>query len=79
MKMNNYKPTKFEIELVKEWNEFTENYCITIPTIARSFSYMNSTKINMFLQGKSALSSHTIGRVEYEIKRIKETSKKLKS
>lgn len=68
--MIEFIPTQYEKNIIEKWNNFTEKYCITIPTIARKYNYMNSMKINMFLQGKCALSSQTIGKIEAEITRI---------
>jgi hypothetical protein len=68
--MSDFKPTEYEKELIEKWNSFTQNYCVTIPTVARMYGYMNSTKINMFLQGKCALSSQTIGRIEHGIQYV---------
>jgi hypothetical protein len=69
-KQTQYKQNQFEIDTVKRWNQFTEYYCITIPTIARSIGYTNSIKLNNFLQGKCSLSSRTIGNIEKEMMRL---------
>lgn len=68
--MSDYKPTAYEKSLIKKWNEFTEKYCITIVTLARLNGYTNSTKINEFLQGKSGISSSTIGMIERSIEDV---------